>query len=97
MPSDVAISVKAALNNFVSQKTADGEIAIDVLRSIRDEAALLMERQTIWDTFDIDPLKFFDGDDALRKQVERIKVSLKIYGGIEIPNVPVCFTRHKGR
>lgn len=88
MPSDVAISVKAALNNFVSQKTADGEIAIDVLRSIRDEAALLMERQTIWDTFDIDPLKFFDGDDDLRKQVERIKVSLKIYGGIEIPNVP---------
>ncbi len=82
-------SVKAAIDSFVSLKTADGEIAIDVLRSIRDEAELLMERQTIWDTFDSDPLKFYDGDSHLRDQVERVKVSFMrdFPAGISILNL----------
>jgi hypothetical protein len=57
-------------------KTSDdhGEIAIDVLRAIRAEADLLMERQTIFDAFDSDALNFFDGDIQLINQVERLKV-----------------------
>jgi Fe-S-cluster-containing dehydrogenase component len=74
MPSELTQNVKAAIHNFVSLQTSNGEVAIDVLRSIRDEAALLMERQTIWDTFDSDPLKFYDDDPQLRNQVERLKV-----------------------
>jgi hypothetical protein len=77
MPSELTQSVRTAINNFLSVKTSDdhGEIAIDVLRAIRDEAALLMEKQTIFDTFDSDPMKFYDGDIQLMKQIERIKVS----------------------
>ena len=84
MPSELSLSVKAAIKIFAALKTSDehGEIAIDVFRSIRDEAALLMERQTICDTFDLDPLKFIDGDDKLRKQVERMKVIRKLYYNI---------------
>ena len=74
MPSELTQNVKAAIHNFVSLQSSNGEVAIDVLRSIRDEAALLMERQTIWDTFDSDPLKFYDDDPQLRNQVERLKV-----------------------
>ncbi len=74
MPSELTQHVKAAIHNFVSLQISNGEVAIDVLRSIRDEAALLMERQTIWDTFDSDPFKFYDDDPQLRNQVERLKV-----------------------
>ena len=77
MPSELTQSVRTAINNFLTVKTSDdhGEIAIDVLRAIRDEAALLMEKQTIFDTFDSDPMKFYDGDIQLMKQIERMKVS----------------------
>mmetsp|Transcript_16702 Transcript_16702/g.25022 ORF Transcript_16702/g.25022 Transcript_16702/m.25022 type:complete len:315 (+) Transcript_16702:65-1009(+) len=80
MPSELTQSVRTAINNFLSVKTSDdhGEIAIDVLRAVRDEAALLMERQTIFDTFDSDPMKFYDGDIQLMKQIERIKKILQV-------------------
>ena len=76
MPSELTQSVRSAINSFLSLKTSDdhGEIDIDVLRTIRDEAALLMERQTIFDAFDSDALKFFDGDIQLMHQVEQLKV-----------------------
>jgi hypothetical protein len=76
MPSELTQSVRTAINSFVSLKTSDdhGEIAIDVLRAIRAEADLLMERQTIFDAFDSDTLNFFDGDIQLINQVERLKV-----------------------
>lgn len=75
MPSDLTKNVKNAINNFVALRTSDahGDIAIDVLRAIRDEAALLVEKQAIFDAFDADALKFYDGDDELRRIVERIK------------------------
>ena len=79
MPSELTRSVKDAISNFVSLKTSDDEgfIAIDVLRSIRDEATLMMEKQTICDTFDSDPLHLFDDDDrgTVRRQVSRLTVS----------------------
>jgi len=80
MPSELTLSVKAAINNFLAIKTSDdhGEIAIDILRALRDEAALLMERQTIWDTLDSDPFKCYDGDDLLRREVERVKVNITL-------------------
>ena len=82
MPSELTKSVKEAISNFVKVKTSDDEgcIAIDVLRSIRDEATLMMEYQTICDTFDSDPLHLFDDDDQgiVRRQVSRLKVSLYI-------------------
>lgn len=87
MPSELTKSVKDAISNFVSLKTSDSEgyIAIDVLRSIRDEATLMMEYQTICDTFDSDPLRLFDDDDrgTVRHQVSRLKVSLgdDLYNG----------------
>lgn len=80
MPSDLTKNVKNAINNFVALRTSDahGDIAIDVLRAIRDEASLLVEKQAIFDAFDADALKFYDGDDELRRIVERIKVRAKI-------------------
>lgn len=75
MPSEIAQGVKAAIKNFVALRTANGDIEIDVLRTIRDEATLLMERQTIFDAFDCDSLRFYDGDMDLKEQVERLKVS----------------------
>lgn len=80
MPSDLKQKVKIAINNFVASRTSNdhGDIAIDVLRVIRDEAALLMERQTIVDAFDSDALKFYDGDESLKIQVERIKKLLHV-------------------
>jgi hypothetical protein len=81
MPSDLKQKVKIAINNFVASRTSNdhGDIAIDVLRVVRDEAALLMERQTIVDAFDSDALKFYDGDESLKIQVERIKVCMNAY------------------
>jgi len=80
MPSELTQSVRSAINSFLSLKTSDdhGEIDIDVLRTIRDEAALLMERQTIFDAFDSDALKFFDGDIQLMHQVEQLKKVLNV-------------------
>lgn len=78
MPSKLAESVKAAIGAFITQKTSeDSEIPIDILRTIRDEASLLMEKQTICDAFDCNALGFYDDDENsdLKNQVERLKVS----------------------
>ena len=78
MPSELTSSVQNAIQNFVNMKTSDdhGYIAIDVLRAIRDEATLMMECQTICETFDSDPLHLYDGDDKniIKSQVARLKV-----------------------
>mmetsp|Transcript_5207 Transcript_5207/g.6714 ORF Transcript_5207/g.6714 Transcript_5207/m.6714 type:complete len:311 (+) Transcript_5207:84-1016(+) len=84
MPSELTTSVQAAIENFIQLKTSDdhGHIAIDVLRAIRDESTLLMERQIICDTFDSDPLKLFDDDPSdeniRRKKVDGLKKQMKV-------------------
>ena len=69
MPSELTKSVRSAIHAFVSNKAADGEaLPADVLRLIRDEASLLLERQLILDTLDADPYKVCEDDDDIRKQ-----------------------------
>ena len=74
MPSGLTKSVRSAIHAFVSNKAADGEaLPADVLRLIRDEAALLLERQLISDTLDADPYKLCEDDDDVRKQFSRLQ------------------------
>lgn len=78
MPSELTTSVQTAIQNFVSLKTSEdhGYIASDILRTIRDESILMMEYQTICDTFDLDPLNLYedDEDNLIRSQINRLKV-----------------------
>lgn len=79
MPSDLVKNVRSAIGNFVKHQTEEeGHIAIDILRAIKDEAILLMERQTIIDTFDADPLKFVQDDAGLKLQIERLKPHIQV-------------------
>jgi hypothetical protein len=87
MPSELTQGVQNAIQSFIQMKTSDdhGHVAIDILRSIRDEATLMMECQNICDTFDSDPLRLYEDDDQnfIRQQVDRLKV-----------RVVVLFTEH---
>ena len=78
MPSLLTTEVKRVISSLLTHQTSKerGEIAADVLRTIRDESTLLMELQLIHDTFDSDPLQIFQDDQEkiLRKQVQRIRV-----------------------
>jgi hypothetical protein len=79
MPSELVKNVRSAIGNFVKYQTEEeGHIAIDVLRAIKDEAILQMERQMIIDTFDTDPLKFFQDDAGLKMQIERLKPQIQV-------------------
>jgi hypothetical protein len=74
MPSDLTKSVRSAIHAFVSSKASDGEaLPADVLRLIRDEAALLLERQLICDMLDADPYKLCDDGDGVRRQLGRLQ------------------------
>ena len=53
------------------QSQNESHTALDVLRTMREEASLLYERQQILDALDADPMKQF-GD--CRAECERIKV-----------------------
>ncbi len=80
MPSELSTSVQKALYTFIKMKSSDehgGYIASDILRTIRDESIMMMECQTIWDTFDSDPLHLYEDDDGnyIKSQVARLKVS----------------------
>lgn len=79
MPSELTTSVQKALHTFIKMKSSDdhGYIASDILRTIRDESTLMMECQTICDTFDSDPLHLYEDDDGnyIKSQVVRLKVS----------------------
>jgi len=79
MPSELTKAVRTALSRFVSHREEnEADVAIDVLRAIRDEAVLLMERQIIWDTFDSDPFELCKNSNSLiRKQVSRAKVGAR--------------------
>ena len=78
MPSELTTSVQNAIQSFISVKTSEdhGYIASDILRTIRDESILMMEYQTICDTFDLDPLNLYedDEDNLIRSQIKRLKV-----------------------
>lgn len=79
MPSELVKNVRSAIGNFVKYQTEEeGHIVIDVLRAIKDEAILQMERQMIIDTFDTDPLKFFQDDAGLKMQIERLKPQIQV-------------------
>jgi hypothetical protein len=90
MPSELTKNVQDAISKFIKHQTSTssssnnhgpGYVAIDVIRAIKEEATLMMEYQTICDTFDLDPLNFYDDDenDHIRMQVDRIvKVKIKI-------------------
>jgi len=74
MPSELTKSVRSAIHAFVSSKASDGEaLPADVLRLIRDEAALLLERQLICDTLDADPYKLCEDDADVRRQFGRLQ------------------------
>lgn len=74
MPSQLTQEVRGALSSFVSSRKEDGDhVAVDILRTVRDEAANMLERQMIWDTFDSDPFKLCEEDVAMRKQIRRAK------------------------
>jgi hypothetical protein len=79
MPSELTRNVRSAIGNFVKHQTEEeGHIAIDVLRAIKDEAILQMEKQVIIDTFDADPLKFIQDDADLKLQIERLKPHIQV-------------------
>lgn len=74
MPSQLTQAVRSALSSFVSTRESDGDnIAADVLRAVRDEAANMLEKQCVWDTFDSDPFKLCEGNAATLKQIRRVK------------------------
>ncbi len=74
MPSELTKSVRSAIHAFVSSKASDGEaLPADVLRLIRDEASLLLERQIICDTLDADPYKLCEDDADVRRQFGRLQ------------------------
>ena len=74
MPSELTKSVRSAIHAFVSNKASDGEaLPADVLRLIRDEASLLLERQIICDTLDADPYKLCEDDADVRRQFGRLQ------------------------
>lgn len=78
MPSELSSAVKNAISDILSKRMNEGDLAIDVLRSIRDDASLLMERQAILDTLDSDPFELCRDDPSLKKQIERVKNLMKV-------------------
>ena len=56
--SSLKNAVHSTLANLLSTRLSDhGDIAADVYRTLRDEAALLLERQFISDALDVDPFE----------------------------------------
>jgi len=64
MPSALSTRVERAISTLLDEEVSDNKnnIAIDVLRSLANQSALLLERQIIWDTIDSDPLEIFDSN-----------------------------------
>lgn len=76
MPSELVRSVRSAISSFLKHQTEEeGHIAVDILRAIKDEAHLQMERQIICDTFDAS-LNF--RCNSLKSQIERIKSCMSV-------------------
>jgi len=74
MPSQLTQAVRTALSSFVSSQESDGDhVAADILRTVKEEAANMLERQMILDTFDSDPFKLCEDDTAMRNKIRRVK------------------------
>lgn len=57
-------AVQTILNSFLEQRqSSHADIAQDVYRTIRDEADLLFQRESICDVFDSDPFGLVKPDD----------------------------------
>lgn len=79
-------AVQTILASFLEQRqTSDEDIAQDVYRTIRDEANLLLERESICNVFDSDPFGLMrpdedDNEDDVKEKeknsdmIERVKV-----------------------
>lgn len=73
MPSEMTKNVRLWISEIVSkQMEGNGDVAIDILRSIQEESSLLLERQRILDTFDTDPFGICDDNEVI---FDIIKVS----------------------
>jgi len=62
MPSVLATQVQRTISTLLDEETSNGKnnIAVDILRSLADQSTLILERQIIWDTIDLDPFQIFD-------------------------------------
>lgn len=83
MASDLKSAVRSAIASFVSARdSSDGDISVDVLRAIRDESTLLVERQLICDMLDSDPFELMseaeDDDGAIAKTIGRAKAMMRV-------------------
>ena len=89
MPSEMTKNVRLGISDIVSkQMNENGDLAIDVLRSIQEEASLLLERQRILDTFDIDPFQVHDDNDVI---FDIIKVRYNYYYFYFVSNHTITF------
>ena len=76
MSTELHNNVKTMISSFLQTRRKEGNIDVDVLRAMRDQSELLLERQFIWDKIDSDPFELFVGDDDgnMKCVMERAKV-----------------------
>jgi len=73
MPTSSQLKAQRWLQDLLEKKS-DEDISIDLIRSIRDEANLLYERERICEMMDSDPFECFK-EDEVKQEIERAKVS----------------------
>eukprot|EP00804_Cyclotella_cryptica_P019657 CCRYP_013993-RA/>CCRYP_013993-RA protein AED:0.03 eAED:0.03 QI:104/1/1/1/1/1/2/189/438 len=87
-------AVQSTLISFLEQRrSAHDDIAQDVFRTFRDEAALLLERELIFNCFDSDPFGMMktDGGDADNDDLEEKKKNTEIIARVkELLRVVSC-------
>ena len=79
-------AVQSTITTFLENRTStNSDIAVDVYRTIRNEAHLLLERQLILDAFDADPFELMkvstaehDDDDSARSDKDLDKDQVEV-------------------